>query len=59
MKERIIKAILYRIITNLVVQISSWIVFRKIEINIIFAIWEVFRTMFYFVYDYIWERKIM
>jgi len=56
MKRIIIKAILYRVITNFVVQTGSWILFRKIEINVVFALWEVFRTIFYFVYDYMWEK---
>jgi uncharacterized membrane protein len=57
MKKRLTKTIIYRISATAVVQFVSWVICKEIKVNIIVAITDAFSTLWYYMFDWLWETR--
>lgn len=55
-KKRILKTLTYRISTNVIIQLLLFLVFHRVELNLVIGILEVVRGAWYFIHEEIWER---
>lgn len=56
-KTLLLKALLYRGLTIGITQSILWILFKRIDFNLIALLIEGLRTIWYFLYDFLWREK--
>jgi len=57
MKRRLLKTILYRVSASIIAQISSWLIFQKVEVNAGVLLADLIQTAYYYYYEGVWKNK--
>jgi len=56
-KRLALKALLYRVLSLIWVQFMTWVIFQKVDINLVVLFSDiVITTPFYFIFDLIWNK---
>ncbi len=56
LKGKLVKSVLYRIFAFSIGQTISWLLFHRIEINLVVALVDIIQTIGYFFYELIWDK---
>ena len=57
MRRRLAKTLIYRLSTIIFIQIFIWFTCHKVEFNLIVGIGEIIRFIYYYIYDWLWDRQ--
>ncbi len=56
LKRKLAKSISYRIFAFSIGQAITWLLFHRIEINLVVALVDTVQTIGYFFYELLWDR---